>query len=154
MNTSSPEESTIRYYTNRQSAGVWGAVIACMGVISAGSSLAAHSFTLTSCLVLGAVVVGCLGYWALAKSCYFISASKAGFKDAFRAREVQFNEIRSVTRNTGRSSSTLTFVCNTQTVTMPVDPIDEAWFLALKTELLKRGIPVSFTAFGFPLKGK
>lgn len=109
---------------------------------------------LTSCLLLGTIVVGYLGYWALSKTCYFISADKAGFKDAFRAREVQFDEVQSVTKDTGRSSSTLTFVCSTGEVTMPLDPLDQGWFSAVKAELLKRGIPFSTTAFGFTQKGE
>jgi hypothetical protein len=141
-----------RYYSNRESAGFFGAIVACFGFISAGASLAAHSLALTSCFVLGAVAVGCLGYWALSRSCYFISSTKAGFKDLFRAREVEFEEIRSFTKSVGRYSQTLVFACRTRTVAMPLDPIDEAWFSALKTELLRRGIPVSCEAFGFPVK--
>jgi hypothetical protein len=152
MNTSPAEESTIRYYNNRESAGFWGALVACFAVIIGGASLAAHSLVLTSVLLLGAVVVWYLGYWALSKSCYFISPTKAGFKDTFRAREVQFAEIRSVTKAAGSDYSTLIFVCNTRTVSMPLDPLDTAWFSAVEAELRKRGIPVSATAFGFPVK--
>jgi hypothetical protein len=107
---------------------------------------------LTSCFLLGTIVVGYVGYWALSKSCYFISATKAGFKDLLRGREVQFEEVRSVSCNVGRYSRRLVFMCGARTVTMPLDPIDEAWFSALKAELLRRGIPVSSTAFGFPVK--
>ena len=152
MNTSSVRESTIRQYSNRESEGVWGAVVACFWVISGGASLAAHSLALTSGLLLGTVAVWYLGYWALSKSCYFISPSVAGFKDAFRAREVRFEEIRSVTKATTRDSCRLVFQCNSRTVTMPLDPIDGAWFSAVKDELRRRGIPVSATAFGLPVK--
>ena len=151
-NTASTQEATTKYYGNRDSTTVWSAGVACIGLIGVGASLAEHSLKLTSCLLLGAVAVWYLGYWSLSKSCYFISPTKAGFKDAFRAREVQFEEIRSATKAAGSRSSSLIFVCNTRTVTMPLDPIDESWFSAVKTELLKRGIPVSSTALGFPVK--
>jgi len=150
---SSAPESTIKYYTNRESIGYWGAIVAGVGVISGGASLAAHSFRLTAGLLLGVVAVWYLGYWALSKSCYFISPDNAGFKDFFRTREVQFAEVRSVTRSTGQYSSTLVFECATRMVTMPLDPIDETWFSAVKAELHKRGIEISSSAFGFKLKG-
>jgi hypothetical protein len=146
------QESAIKYYTNRESIGYWGAMVACGGVIGGGASLAAHSFMVTSTLLFGAVAVWYLGYWALSKSCYFISTTTAGFKDLFRAHEVQFEEVRSVTTSTGKYSRTVIFQCATRTVTMPLDPIDESWFSAVKAELLRRGIPVSSTAFGFPVK--
>ena len=146
------QESTIKYYTNHESIGYWGAMVACGGVIGGGASLAAHSFTLTACLLLGAVAVWYLGHWALSKSCYFISPTKAGFKDLFRAHEVQFEEVRSVTKSIRKYSHTLIFQCATRTVTMPLDPIDETWFSAVLAELLRRGIPVSSSAFGFPVK--
>lgn len=152
MNTSSTQESTIRYYSNRESIGYWGAMVGGFGVIGGGASLAAHSFWLTSCLLLGAIAVWYLGYWLLSKSHYFISPTNAGFKDVFRDRKVQFEEIRSVTKSIGSDSQSLIFVCNTRTVTMPLDPIDETWFSAVKAELLKRGIPISSTAFGFPVR--
>ena len=154
MNMPSAPESTIRYYTNRESIGYWGAIAAGVGVISGGASLAAHSFRLTACLLLGVVAVWYLGYWALSKSCYFISSTNAGFKDLFRTREVQFEEVRSVTKSTGQYSSTLVFECATRTVTMPLDPLDETWFSAVKVELHKRGIEISSSAFGFKLKGE
>ena len=153
-NTTSTQEATTKYYSSRDSTTVWNAGVACIGLIAVGASLAEHSFKLTSCLLLGAVVVWYLGYWALSKSCYFISLTKAGFKDAFRAREVQFEEIRSATEAVGSRSWRLIFVCNTRTVTMPLDPIDESWLSAVKTELLKRGITVSSTTLGFPVKEK
>jgi hypothetical protein len=152
VNTPSTQESTIRYYTNRGSVGAWGGLVAGLGIIVGGASLAAHSFATTSCLLLGTVVVWYLGYLPLSKTCYFISPTKAGFKDPFRAREVQFEEIRSVTKHTSRNSITLIFVCNTRTVAMPLDQFDETWFSDLKTELLKRGITVSTTAFGFTIQ--
>ena len=151
-NTASAQEATTKYYSNRDSTAVWSAGVACIGLIATGASLAEHSLKLTSCLLLGAVAVWYLGYWALSKSCYFISPTKAGFRDAFRAREVQFEEIRSATKDAGGRSSRLIFVCNTRTVTMPLDPIDESWLSAVKIELLKRGIPVSSTVLGFPVK--
>src|SRR5580765_5333248 len=136
MNTLPSQESTIRYDSNRESAGLWGATVACFGVISVGASLGAHSLALTSCLLLGTVAVGYLGYWALSKSCYFISPTKAGFKGLFRAREVQFEEIRTVTKSVRRYSQRLIFECKARTTTIPLDPINEAWFSALKAELL------------------
>ncbi|HLX70750.1 MAG TPA: hypothetical protein VKV04_14070 [Verrucomicrobiae bacterium] len=146
-----PEEP-IRYYNNRGSAGAFAAIVATFGVITVGSSLAAHSFLLTSCLLLGAVAIACLGYWALSKSCYFISSTGLGFKDAFRLREVQFDEIQSVTKNVGRDYMNLAFVCKTRIVTMPFDPLDLAWYPAVKVELHKRDIPISSTAFGITQK--
>jgi hypothetical protein len=147
-------KETTRYYSSGESSGYWTAFVVCVGFIGAGASLAEHSWKVTLSLLLGAVAVWALGYWALSKSCYFISPVKAGFKDTFRTREVQFEEIRSVTKNTGRYSSTLTFVCNTRTVTMPLDPIDETWFSDVKSELLKRGITVSSKVLGFTQKGQ
>ncbi len=151
MNTP-PTEEPIRYYNNRGSAGAFAAIVATFGVITVGSSLAAHSFLLTSCLLLGAVAIAYLGYWALSKSCYFISSTGLGFKDAFRLREVQFDEIQSVTKNVGRDYMNLAFVCKTRVVTMPFDPLDLAWYPAVKAELHKRGIPISSTAFGITQK--
>src|SRR5262245_58972309 len=104
--------------------GYWGAMVACFGVISGGASLAAHSFTLTACLLLGAFAVWYLGYWGLSRNCYFISSTKAGFKDLFRTREVQFEDVRSVTKSTGRYHCDLIFECATRTVRMPLDPMD------------------------------
>ena len=154
MNTASTEEAKTRYYSNRETLGVWSAIVACVGVIGGGSSIAAHSVAVTSSLLFGTLVVWFLGYWALSKSCYFISPAKVGFKDAFRSREVLFEEIESVTRNTTSESMTLTFECKTRTVTMPLDPIDETWFSDLKTELLDRGIKISNRALGFKVKGE
>lgn len=153
MSAASTKESTTRYYSSRESSGYWTAFVVCVGFIGAGASLAGHSWKVTLSPVLGAVAVWALGYWALSKSCYFISPTKAGFKDTFRTREVQFEEIRSVTKYIG-SYSTLTFVCNTRTVTMPLDPIDETWFSDVKSELLKRGITVSSNVLGFTQKGE
>jgi hypothetical protein len=153
VSAASTKESTTRYYSSRESSGYWTAFVVCVGFIGAGASLAEHSWKGTLSLVLGAVAVWALGYWALSKSRYFISPTKAGFKDAFRTREVEFEEIRSVTKNIG-NYTTLTFVCSTRTVTMPLDPIDETWFSDVKSELLKRGITVSFRALGFTQKGE
>jgi|ERR1051326_3759548 hypothetical protein len=148
----STQEAKTKYYSNRDSTIVWNAGVACIGLIGVGASVTEHSLKLTSCLLLGAIAVWYLGYWALSKSCYFISPTKAGFKDAFRAREVQFEEIRSATKAAGSRSSRIIFVCDTRTVTMPLDPIDESWLSAVKTELLKRGVPISSTALGFSVK--
>jgi hypothetical protein len=154
MNMSATQESPTRYFSNRETLGVWGAVVACFGVISVGASLAVHSFPVTASLLLGMVAVSGLGYWVLSKNCYFISPTKAGFKDAFRAREVQFEEIQSVTKKAGPRSSRLVFVCRHRTVTMPADPINEAWLSAVKAEVLKRGIPFSSTELGFTVKSE
>ena len=121
-------------------------------VIVIGCSLGFHSLVLTLSLLLGVTAVWWLGYWILSKNCYYISSTAAGFKDAFRAREVRFEEIRSVNKSTTRYSQTLTFQCETRTVTMPFDPMDQTWFTAVKAELSKRDIPISMTAFGFPVK--
>jgi hypothetical protein len=153
VSAASTKESTTRYYSSRESSGYWTAFVVCVGFIGAGASLAEHSWKGTLSLVLGAVAVWALGYWALSKSRYFISPTKAGFKDAFRTREVEFEEIRSVTKNIG-NYTTLTFVCSTRTVTMPLDPIDETWFSDVKSELLKRGITVSSKVLGFTQKGE
>lgn len=131
------QEPSRKYYNGSDGAGYWSALVAGFAIISGGASLAAHSIIVTAGLLLGAVIVWWPGYWLLSKSCYFISPASAGFKDAFRTREVQFDEIRSVTKSTRQYSSYLTFICNTQTVTMPLDPIDERWFSALKEELSK-----------------
>lgn len=152
MSGLSPEESTIRYYRHRGSVGVWGAFAAFVAVIGGGSSLSAKSFALTFGFLLGVIAVWWLGYRALSQSCYFISATGAGFRDFFRAREIQFDEVRSVTRRTRKHSITLIFQCVTRTVEMPWDPIDETWFSAVEAELARRGIPVLFEAFGFPVK--
>jgi len=152
MNKSSIQESTVKYYNSGESVAVWGALVACFGVIIGAGSFAARSLLVTSCLLLGTVGVWCLGYWALSKSCYFISPTALGFKDAFRGREVQFEEIRSVTKAATEDSCTLIFACRTRTVTMPVDPIDSAWLSAVKIELARRGIPISATMFGVAVK--
>jgi hypothetical protein len=104
--------------------------------------------------LLGAAAVWYMGYWALSNSYYFISPTKVGFKDAFQAREVQFDELQTVTRDAGQNHNDLVFVCHTRTVRMPLDPIDESWFSALKTELQKRGMTVSSSVFGLRLKGE
>lgn len=152
--TPSTKQSMIRYYNSRQSVGVWGALVAGLSIITGGASLAAHSFAVTSGLLVGAVAVWYVGYWFLSKSVYFASDSKAGFKDAFRAREVSFDEIESASKDVSRDSVTLTFVCKTRTVRMPIDTFDESWFSAVKAELQKRGIPFSVRAYGFAMKEK
>ena len=149
MNTASAQSTPIRYYSSRDSLGVWSAVVAMFAVIGAGSSLAEHSFSLTSGLLLGTVAVWWLGYVVLSKNCYFISQTSVGYKDFFRAREVQFDEIRSVTKTIRRRSANLIFVCERTSVRMPFDPFDEEWLSAVESELLNRGIKVSSAAFGF-----
>jgi len=153
-NAAPSQEPTTKYYGNRDSIGYWGAMVASFGIISVGASLAQRSLILTSGLLLGSVVVWWLGYWTLSKSCYFISPTKIGFKDIFRTRQVEFDEIRSVTHDAGRYSSRLIFVCDTRMVSMPFDPFDESWFTAVKNELEKRGITVLVAAFGFKVKGE
>lgn len=153
MNTVFNRDSSFRYYKSRDSAGVWTAMVAFVCVLAGGSSLGWHSWILTGGILFGAGVVWGVGYWLLSKSCYFVSSTKAGFKDVFRAREVLFDEVRSVTKSTGRSSQTLTFVCDRRKVTMPLDPTDEAWFSAVKAKLSRRGIAVSpIGLFGVTLK--
>lgn len=149
--TKSAQEPTTKYFSGSDAAGYWSALVAGIAVISGGASLAAHSFILTSGLLLGAIIVWWPGHWLLSKSCYFISATSAGFKDAFRTREVRFDEIRSVTRSTG-DSPYLIFTCDSRSVSMPLDPIDEGWFSTLKENLLKRNITVSSIVFGIPYK--
>jgi hypothetical protein len=152
MNAGADQESEIRYYGNGDSAGIWTAMMIGGVVMVGGASMAVHSWILTGTLVLGAGVLWWAGYWTLSKSTYFISPAKAGFKDVFRTREVRFDDVRSVTKNVGRYSSTLIFVCDSGEVAMPFDPIDEAWFFAVKAELGKRGIKLSTAAFGVVLK--
>ena len=154
MKTSTPEETKITYYNSRESVGVWNALIVCFALIIGGASMAARSFTLTFCLLFGTGAVWYVGYWLLSRSCYFISSTAAGFKDIFVTREVRFDEVKSATKSAGRYSSNLIFMCNTKTVAMPLDPIDETWFTAVRTELLKRGITVSSTVFGIVVKDK
>ena len=152
MNTVSPQESPTRYYGSRDSVGVWGALVACIGLISTGASLAAHSVAVTSGILIGSIAVWYLGYWSLSKSHYFISSSTAGFRDAFRTRQFDFGAVRSVTKRTGKYSSTLIFVCDARTVAIPFDPIDDAWFSDVRSELHRRGIPVSVIVFGIEQK--
>lgn len=149
MKTPLAQEPTVRRYSGRESAVVWTAFVTCFALFGGGASIAARSWKLTFGLLFGTTVVWYLGYWALSQSCYFISATTAGFKDAFRAQEVNFDEVRSATRVIRKSSCTLIFKCDTRTVEMPVDLFDEDWFLAVKAELLKRGITVSTSGYGF-----
>ncbi len=149
MNLSPAQDPTGKYYRSRQSAGVWTAGAVLVGVISVGPSFGLHSVLFTSSLLLGIIVVWYVGYWLLSKNLYFVSSTKAGFKDAFRMREVQFDDVRSATIRVGRDSRDLIFECDGETVRMPLDPMDESWLSAVKAELSKRGISVSTTAFGF-----
>ena len=128
-------------------------MVVMVGVISVGSSFAQHSPRLTFSLLLGAIVVWYVGYWLLSKNLYFVSSTKAGFKDTFRMREVQFDEVRSATIKVGRDSRNLIFECDGKTVRIPLDPLDETWLSAVKAELSKRGIPVSTTAYSFRTGG-
>lgn len=153
MNATPTEQASMRYYDNHEGVGVWGALFVGISVISVAASLAAHSWVVTFCVMLGEAAVWYLGYWTLSKSSYFISSTKAGFKDLFRAREVQFDEVQSVTRVIGHESRILIFACKTRTVSMPLDVLDERWFFAVKAELHKRGIPLSCSV-GFRLKQK
>ena len=148
MKTPPAQEPSIRYY-GRESTVVWIALVFCFAVIIGGASIAAKSWQLTSTLLFGTAIVWYLGYWALSKSRYFISPTAAGFRDAFRAQEVNFDEVRSASRVIRNSSCTLIFKCDTRTVEMPVDLFDEDWFLTVKAELLKRGITVSTSGYGF-----
>jgi hypothetical protein len=147
--TSALEDPTLKTFRTRQSAGVWTAMAAFVAVIGGGSSLAAHSLGLTSTLLSGIIVVWYAGYWLLSKNLYYVSSTKAGYKDVFRSREVQFDEVRSATISVGRDSRNLIFECDGDTVSMPLDPMDESWLSAVKTELSKRGITVSTRAYGF-----
>jgi hypothetical protein len=144
----------VTYYGNRESLGVWGALVACFGVIAVGASIASHSLAVTSGLVIGTLLIWYLGYWALAGSRYFISSTAVGFKDRFRSQEVRFEEIRAVSRHARSKSSDLVFTCDTRTVNIPLDPIDDTWFFAVQAELAKRDIMVSGFAFGIKLKAE
>jgi len=89
------------------------------------------------------------GYWLLSKNLYFVSSTKAGFKDLFRSREVQFVDVCSATIRVGRDSRDLVLQCNDGgLVRIPLDPMDESWLSDVKAELAKREITVSTTAFG------
>jgi hypothetical protein len=90
-----------------------------------------------------------VGYWILSKNIYFVSSTKAGFRDVFRTREVQFEEVRSATIRMNRDSRDLLFECATGKIRMPLDPMDQSWLSDVKAELLKRGITISTRAFGF-----
>ena len=149
MNTATGQDAPARFYRSRQIAGVWTAIAVFVGVIGGGSSLAEHSFGLTSCLLLGIIIVWFAGYWLLSKNLYFVSSTKAGFKDLFRSREVQFVDVCSATIRVGRDSRDLVLQCNDGgLVRIPLDPMDESWLSDVKAELAKREITVSTTAFG------
>jgi hypothetical protein len=151
--TATPEDPTLKSFRSRQSAGVWTAGAVLIGVISVGSSFAQHSLPLTLSLLFGVIAVWYVGYWILSKNLYYVSSTKAGFKDLFRSREVQFDEVRSATISVGRDSRDLIFECDGDTVRMPLDPMDESWLSAVKTELSKHGISVSTRAYGFQTTG-
>ena len=144
-------DPTVKYYRSRQSAGVWTAGAVFIAVISVGPSLGLHSALLTGTLLFGIIIVWLLGYWTLSKNLYFVSSTKAGFKDLFRNREVQFAEVRSatiVTNSYGQTTSmNLIFQCAGEfgplDVSMPLDPLNEPWLSDVKTELAKRGITVT-----------
>jgi hypothetical protein len=145
------QDSTAKYYRTSQSAGVWTAFIVMIGVIGGGSSLAEHSLALTASLLTGCAVVWYAGYWLLSKNLYFISSTKAGFKDLFRNREVQFADVRSATRRVAKDRQDLIFQCaDGASVWMPLDPLDQSWLTDVKAELAIRGIAVTTTAFGIP----
>ncbi len=146
-------DEEIRYYRNGDSTSAWTGIVCLIGLVGGGASIAAHSVIVTSSLVTGCVVVWYLGFRLLSSTCYFISPTVLGVKDAFRLREVPFTDIRRVTRRTGRSYSELVLVCESRTISIPLDIMNEDWFIAVKTELRKRNIPVFYEAFGFPVKG-
>jgi hypothetical protein len=127
----------------------WSAGIVCIGLIAAGASLAEHSLLVTAGVLLGAAAVWFPGYWLLSRSCYYLSPTKAGFRDAFQTREVRFDEVQSVTISAGRFSNNLIFTCLGETVFIAVDPVDETWFTAVKAELQRRRIPIITTVAGF-----
>ena len=141
-----------KYYVNGQNAVFWNALVICFGIISAGASISVHSFALTGGLILGAAAVWYLGYWMLSNSRYFISPTTVGFSDRFRSREVQFDEIQSVMKETGKTSSNLIFTCKTRAVTIPFDPMDQSWFADVKSELARRQIPLTSSVWGIPRK--
>jgi len=141
------DDPSPKLYRSRQSAGGWTAMAVFVGVIGGGSSLAAHSLGLTFTLMLGILIVWFAGYWLLSKNLYFVSSTKAGFKDLFRHREVEFAEVRSATIRVGRDSRDLVFQRTDESfVRMPLDPMDESWLSEVKTELAKKGISVTTTA--------
>jgi hypothetical protein len=150
MNSPGASDPTTKYYRSRQSAGVWIAMVITFAVIAGGSSLAAHSFWLTFSLLMGAIVVGYAGYWILSRNLYFVSSTKAGYRDVFCTCEVLFDDVRSAHVSVGESHRDLVFVRDRKNVSVPLDPMDESWLSDVKAELLKRGITVTTTAFGIP----
>ena len=150
MNAITPQDPAVKYYRSRQSAGVWTALVVTLSVITVGSSLAQHSFVLTSSLLAGAIVIWFVGYCILSRNLYFISSSKAGYRDAFCTRQVQFDDVRSAHISVGEYHRSLIFVCDEEKIRVPLDPMDESWLSDVKAELLKRGVTVTTTAFGFP----
>ncbi len=150
-------DRSVKYYRTSQRAGVWTAIVVMIGVIGGGSSLAEHSLALTASLLSGCAIVWFVGYWALSKNTYFISSTKAGFKDLFRSREIQFAEVRSANIRTnvnleGMTSMDLVFQCVGEfgrlDISMPLDPMDQSWLNEVKAELAKRGITVTTTTPG------
>jgi hypothetical protein len=142
-------DPTLKFYPSSQSAAVWTAMAVFMGVLTGGSSLTQDSLALTSTLLLGIIVVWYAGYWVLSKSVYYVSSSKAGFKDFIRRREVDFSDVRSATLRIGKSRY-LDFQCDDATIVrMPIDTMNDSWLSAVKAELSKRGVTVSTAAFGF-----
>lgn len=150
MNSTAASDPSTKYYRTRQSAGVWSAMVVTFSVITIGSSLAQHSFVLTSSLLAGAAVVWFVGYWILSRNLYFVSSTKAGYRDVFCTREVLFDDVRAARVSIGESHRDLIFVRDTKNVIMPLDPMDESWLSDVKAELLKKGITVTTTAFGLP----
>jgi len=141
----------MKYYGSRQSTGVWTAGAVFIAVISVGPSLGWHSLLLTGSILAAEIAVWYVGYWLLSKNLYFVSATKAGFKDLFRNREIQFAEVRSATIHTDTgpeaTSKNLIFQCAGEfgqlEVSMPLDPIDDSWLNDVKAELAKRGITIA-----------
>jgi hypothetical protein len=152
MDTPEASNPSVKYYRTRQSAGVWTAMAVFVAVISGGSSLAGHDLRLTFSLLAGVLGVWFVGYWILSKNVYFVSSTKAGYRDVFRSREIQFDEVRSANVAIGRSHKSLNFVCDARNVSISLDPMDDSWLSDVKAELLKRKISLTTTACGFPIE--
>ena len=132
--------SGTKIYGTKQASAVWICLVAVFGIFILSASISQHSLLLTISLLLGTVVLGYIGYWALSNNYYFISETSVGFKDIFRSREVLFDEIQSVSKSSGRSSYDLVFICKKRTVRMPLDPLNNDWYFAVVKELSKRGV--------------
>jgi hypothetical protein len=145
-------DPTVKSYYTRQSAGVWTAGAVFIAVITVGPSLGFHSVLLTSGILLVIILGWFVGYWLLSKNLYFVSPTKAGFKDLFRNREVEFTDVRSAyirrdVNGDGMTSVDLIFQCVGNTsVSMPLDPMDQSWLNDVKAELAKRGITMTTKA--------